>query len=389
MLGIQRCFVSLGVLTACVVFSVKLGFAQEDQGQPLENRSDYALDERDFFYAPTGYRPSLEEFARIWEEVDFIGDIRMRFETDFNRNKAFDPQGKPNDDNRRRVRYRLRFGLRYPLHEELLFETRLRSQSRENDPRDDDVTMGDGWRANDIGMDLFNLTYRPDWYDRIWIRAGKLQHFFTDNPVMGALVWDPDLNPEGAAAGLDFLGDNDLIDSFRIAAGEYISIEQDRGNDVMTFAAQASCSLTLNERIGAQAGVGYVGFTNPSPDANTALDALNAGNYMEGGTYASEFTIFDSFLAVDFDCMEIPLVISAGWMKNPGARINQDQGWTLGAAAGELKTVGDIRAYYQYQEIEQDALFTPTASADLARLTNYSGSVAGVAWRFQEVPPSM
>jgi hypothetical protein len=327
---------------------------------------------------------SLEQFAQLWEEIDFFGDLRLRYEIDNNRNKKFNNQGEPNDDNRHRGRYRLRFGLRYPIHEDLLFETRLRTGGEEEDPRDDDADMGDAWRVLDIGMDLLNLTYTPEWLDGIWIRAGKFNHIFETNPVMGSLIWDPDVNPDGAALGFSFQPEEGVVESLSLAVGEYLSIEQDRDNEVLTFTAQAACRLALSDSLGAQAGVGYMGFSNPTPDGNTDLLDLDRGNFLIPGDYYSEFRIFDSFVALHFDVEEIPVVVSGEWIVNPGARINQDHGWTLGLAAGTLQEPGDVRAYYQYQEIEQDALFTPVARADFASLTNYAGSAAGVGWRVSE-----
>jgi hypothetical protein len=374
-----------GLLAGWCCVGVVSGSAQAQTGEDVrEENLQASLGDKDLSPAPPGFESSLEQFAKLWDELDFFGDLRLRYESDYNRNKDFDTLGNPSDDSRNRGRFRLRFGLRYPVQDDLLFETGLRTNSEDDDPRDDDVDLGDAWRVSDIGLDLLNLTYRPGGFDGFFARAGKFHHIFENNPVMGSLVWDPDVNPEGAALGYALNMDDSTLESFRLVVGEYLAVEQDRNNDVLTFAAQATCRLALSEDLGAQAGVGYVGFSNPTPDGNTDLLVLDSGNFLIPGDFYSEFSIYDSYLALDFDVADIPFVVSGGWIANTGARINQDHGWTLGVAAGELREPGDLRAFYQYQEIEQDALFTPVARADFARLTNYEGSAAGVGWRVSD-----
>jgi hypothetical protein len=201
---------------------------------------------------------------------------------------------------------------------------------------------------------------------------------------MGGLSWDPDLNPEGVAACIGLESADSFLESFRLAVGGYISVEQERADDVTAFSAQTTLGLALGEGIGGEIGIGYFGFSNTTPDGNTELVGLNAGNYLQGGEFLSEFRIWDSYAALSFEVGEIPFAVSGGWIANPGARINQDHGWTAGLAVGELKEAGDVRGFYQYQEIQQDAIFTPIARTDFARITNYEGSAAGVAWRFQD-----
>lgn len=327
---------------------------------------------------------SLARFARVWEKIDFFGDLRFRYQLDFNRNKVFDPAGRPSEDDRHQGRMRLRFGARYPFHETLRFETRFRTRNEENDPRDDDLSFGRQWRTGDVGMDLLNLTLRPilDEQDLFWVRVGKFRNVLRQNPVMGGLVWDPDLNPEGVAAGSIVPLGMGPLDRLHIAAGGYVSVEQNRANDVAAFAAQAALDTAFAENVRSTLAVSYTGFNDTSPAGQALLADLDEGNYLVNGDYRSDFHIWDSYGALFVEAAGIPVTVSGEWIANPGAEINRDHGWTAGVAAGTIEEPGDFRVYYQYQEIEQDALFTPIARSDFARLTNYRGSAAGASWCF-------
>ncbi|MHC4942412.1 MAG: putative porin [Planctomycetota bacterium] len=344
----------------------------------------------------SSYAPTLDRLVEVWEKIDFFGDLRLRYEGDFNRNKVDVSDGnniEPSDEDRHQGKFRFRIGAHYPFHEDLRFEIRMRTKMRDadekwgevdDDPRDDDVVFGDAWRVSDVGLDLLNLKYSMLGSDWMWVQAGKFEQIFLENPVMGGLIWDPDLNPEGAAVGVTFRSEDGVFEFFNVSVGEYIAVEQDRASDVYTFAAQASFRINLTDHMTATGGSGYLGVSNPTPDGNTELFDLNEDNYTVAGDFVSKFRIFDSFLALGFEIMEIPAVVSGEWIVNTGADINQDHGWTVGAALGQLKQAGDVRGYYQYQDIEQDALFSPFARYDFIKISNYFGSATGLAWRFTD-----
>ena len=360
------------------------GAASGDEGAPPSTSNAQAPVTSPLPAAGTVPGGSLERFARVWEKIDFFGDLRFRYQADFNRNKEYDFAGNPSDDDRHTGRMRLRFGVRYPFHETLLFETRLRTRDKERDPRDDDLVMGRGWRTGDVGLDLLNLTFRPilDEQELLWIEGGKIRNVFLENPVMGGLVWDPDINPEGGAAGSTLPIGLGPLERLRLIAGGYVSVEVDRANDVAAFVAQAVLDTSFTEHVQCTFSSSYTGFNDPSPAGQPVLADLDDGNYLENGDFVSDFRIWDSFAALQVHPLGVPLVLSGEWIANTGAEINQDHGWTVGIAAGKIKDPGDFRVYYQYQLIEQDALFTPIARTDFARVSNYRGNAAGASWCF-------
>lgn len=345
----------------------------------------------------TSPSPALEEMAQVWDKIDFFGDLRLRYQGDFNRNTVDvdmgggATEGRDNDEHTGRMRFR--FGLRYPVVESLKFETRLRARQRNSDnsdalynddPRSEDVVLGDGFRNMDLSLDLLNLKYQILGERWSWLWGGKFENFFVRNPVYGDLTWDPDVNPEGLAAGIDLASDDGLVEALKVGAGYYIAVDQDRKSDVTTFSAQASARLGLGDHVDVMVASGYYGFTNPTPDGNDTLLNLNEGNLVVDGQFVSDFNVWDSYLALVVDVADVPIVVSGSWIYNTGARTNRDTGWTAGMALGRLEQAGTVRAYYQYQKIEQDALFTPVARSDFLKLSNYKGNALGIDWRFEK-----
>jgi hypothetical protein len=144
-------------------------------------------------------------------ELELYGDVRLRYEYRGGQTDDDSPLGRAGngvagrDDwqERERERYRLRLGLRGTLADDWFFGLRLETSQN---PRSTNVTFGDDTSSSSAGgggpfakgSDGINvgqayLGYRgfPD----ITLIGGKMP-----NPLVSTwMVWDPDINPEGAA----------------------------------------------------------------------------------------------------------------------------------------------------------------------------------------------
>jgi hypothetical protein len=137
-------------------------------------------------------------------EIELYGDARVRFESrsgETGSPNALDPQH--DSVQRNRERYRLRIGLRGTLMDDWFFGFRLETGQN---PRSTNVTFGDDSstasaggggpfaRGSDgIGVGQAYLGYTG--VKDFTFTAGKMPNPF----VTTSMVWDPDLNPEGAA----------------------------------------------------------------------------------------------------------------------------------------------------------------------------------------------
>ena len=159
--------------------------------------------------APTHTMPSMDskwKISKAIKNVELFGDLRLRYES---REAATPPGSRIELD---RGRFALRVGLRGEVFDSFYFGFGLETSSN---PRSPWVTFGGsspgpfGKSSNGIDVGQAYIGWRPgDWLD---ITAGKMPNPLYTTPM----VWDPDLNPEGAAERLKYtVGNADLFATF-------------------------------------------------------------------------------------------------------------------------------------------------------------------------------
>lgn len=319
--------------------------------------------------APVQGQPA---WADVLDRVKLYGDFRLRIESDHNRDSGTD---------RLRERVRLRLGANYELADEILVGARI-ATGDPNDPNSTHVTLGEGFDDLDIALDRAFLTYTPSWLEGGFATVGKFAHPFRQNPVYGELVWDADIQPEGLVVGRTF-PDLGRARAPKLVLGGYTLLEQSESNDSFILAGQASSGVQLGEQTSASAAVGYYYYSDV--DALFDRNRGNAGVDTTGNgmadSFASDFGILHPILGLDHGGWGAPLRVGAEYIKNTRASVSEDQGWVVGASLGSSANKGDRRVYYQWQEIEQDAVFSPLAQDDFLLRTNFHGHVFGASWQ--------
>ncbi|MFT7464607.1 MAG: hypothetical protein ACI9EF_002963, partial [Pseudohongiellaceae bacterium] len=189
------------------------------------------------------------------------------------------------------------------------------------------------------------------------------------------------MQPEGVALGYG-ISDSSGGQSVDFVAGEYIINEQSAGDEASAFVAQVSGRTVLAEGWNLMAALGYTRFSRLSPDGSTAVTADNGGNALApNGDFASRFSLLNPIASVTHTGFEQPLTFAGEYITNTWAAGPYNTGWALGAAYSVSKKPGDWRLYYQYQDIEQDAVLTPFAQDDFLRVSRFRGHLAG--WQYQ------
>ncbi len=327
---------------------------------------------------------------RLADRLTFYGDFRYRHED------SFELDDQPS---RNRERIRLRFGLDVKVTEEVVAGARLRSGNPE-DPKSPHQTLGDGFDSFELNLDRAYVTYRPKKVDGLWATGGKFGNPFAANPIYGELVWDGDVQPEGVAAGISFK-DLAAVERLDFTFGESILLEQSARDSEM-FAGQAALRVRLAEKTTLQAAACLYHYGDITPSDSTALLADNAGNAVVTAPrdpndpnstlipvdYLSEFDVWNGLLSVTFGRWRLPLTWSAEYVVNSSAEIDADRGWATAVALGKTAAARDWQVYFQYQKIEQDAVYTPVAQDDFLFTTNHRSHVGGFryqVWRAFEV----
>jgi polyhydroxyalkanoate synthesis regulator phasin len=224
------------------------------------------------------------------KNIELFGDLRLRYE----HRQANTPMGDRLELDRGRVAVRL--GLRGDLFDDFYYGLRLETSSN---PRSPWVTFGGAspgpFGKSSLGVDIGQayLGWRPaDWVN---ITGGKMP-----NPLYTtSMVWDPDLNPEGAAERFKYsVGDATFFANFgqflyQDNNPSYVSADllpfvagtrQSSGNDTTFLLAwQAGVNYRFTENVSAKvAGTfyQYIGL------ATNLITAANSGGI--GDTFIGE-----------------------------------------------------------------------------------------------------
>jgi hypothetical protein len=167
---------------------VKKGFVTLDEAQKLRSESDSMQTNNAASFSKWKIGDGIKS-------VELFGDIRLRYESrDVNTLKG----GKLDLD---RYRYAMRFGLRGDLASDFYYGLRLETSSN---PRSPWVTFGTSssgtpyqgpFGKSTAGIDVGQLYLGWHPIDAFDITVGKMPNPLFTTP----LVWDTDINPEGAA----------------------------------------------------------------------------------------------------------------------------------------------------------------------------------------------
>jgi hypothetical protein len=202
------------------------GLLTEDEYEELYRRQAK-------FEAQQAMKEGVPAWLREWT---FGGDVRFRYDRrdfgalGFDQTYALGQQnidvvGVPNHgtgvDNRAQLR--LRLGAEKKVVPELTFGFRIAtsagssygtyfnnggtsfSTTLDSNPRSPNVTFGDNFSYKNIFIDRAYLTYEPGWAPALAITVGKFGNPFVSKRIAtDFMVWDNDIQPEGADARYRF-----------------------------------------------------------------------------------------------------------------------------------------------------------------------------------------
>jgi Putative porin len=236
--------------------------------------------------------------AMKWKVNDYVknmeifGDVRLRYED----RSAKDPGDNEIDD--QRMRYALRFGLRGDLFDDYYFGFRLETSSN---PRSTWVSMGNsssgpfGKSTAGLNIGQIYLGWHPqDWLN---ITLGKMPNPLYTTPM----VWDGDLNPEGAAERFKYtVGEADFFATFgQFLYGDFNPNTASKGlgvngllgqntQNIFMFASQGGMTyhITTNTYAKIAATIyNYVGLQRSSANSGSSLSPYFGDPYVGEGAY--------------------------------------------------------------------------------------------------------
>ncbi len=291
--------------------------------------------------------------------LTFYGDLRLRFEADWDSQNA---AGVERDD-RNRGRLRARAGFNYKVSDAWSFGSRIRTgSSRSQQSPHLTFAANDGLRDDlDFVVDRYFVQFKQDAFTG-W--AGRnTSPFWQQNE----LFWDEDVTPTGLAGTYDAkLGAGTLT---TIAGGFYLP---DGGYDLngQMLAGQLKYSLPVKtSQVTVAAGLHFM---NGESGANNLLSRNGDRDYLIG-VASAQWTI---------PLKGIPLTLGGDVFNNfqnydaadvapfPASDDDETFGFVLSASLGQLKKQHDWLVAYYYSHIETFAVNASYAQDDWVRFGN-------------------
>lgn len=279
------------------------------------------------------------------------------------------------EQTRHRDRIRLRFGAAYKVNDTITGKLQLATS---NDSRSTNQTLGEGWTRKSINIDLAYIDWKA--LSSVNVLLGKTQMPWLETP---SYFFDGDLSPEGAA--VKFSKGN----LFGTVAYDWLSERHSASatgarNDAKLGVAQIGWKQPIGKTT-LTAAVGYFDVsavqneivatsTTPACTANGAFFQHTTGSGNANGNttitnsagctvLASDFTMINALVQLDFMVGKFPINVFVDYMKNQDAEINAvagkklDTSYAVGVTFNKASAPKSWEVGVVYEKDEKDSVF--------------------------------
>lgn len=296
--------------------------------------------------------------ASFWaDKVTVRGDVRYRYE-------LIEQEGK---EDRTRNRIRARIGAEAKPADDVTMGLRL-STSENGDPVSSNQTLGNGASRKSVFFDLAYLAWTPESLKGLRLAGGKIENPFI---ATSDLVFDGDLNPEGAAIQYSLGSGGAEI----LLNGGYFWVDERKADtdDATMIGGQVATRLK-SEDLSFLAGVGYYLFENLEGYGTIANPEDSFGNSTTGGEedpatgevspllYANGFEVLNANAEIGLS-LGLPVSLYGDYAVNQDAD-DDDTGYLVGLRIGKTKEPGSVDFNYNYRELEANAVLGAWTDSD-------------------------
>lgn len=299
------------------------------------------------------------------QKVKMKGDFRLRYQ-----NKK--QKGTSNEDNIARIR--LRAGVEAKVNDQIKAAFGLATGST-SDPRSTNVTLGgDSGVPASFKNIIVDYAY-GQWSPTTWLTAtgGKFK-----NPIWqpSDLLWDGDLNPEGANVQFDYRL-NPYVGLFTNAEIFMMNYDSNKGSDTVMWAIQPGIKYDFADRFNLKAAVAGYFFTNLKGKAKFTKRSTNSINSANEYIYnynsvnpSLELKIKDPVAVFPLLAKYLPYAcLFSDFVYNPEPDTGKG-GWDIGVKFGQEKVAdwGQWQAKVLFAKLGRDAFLDIFPDSD-----RYSG----------------
>ncbi len=327
----------------------------------------------------------VDELYKKFGSLSLSGDIRFRYESF--RNQGFDSLNKSPDRNRLRVRARAE--LDGKLNKNFDWGIRL-ATGIFTDPITTNQTLTDFFERKGISLDRAFVRYDSK-TDGVGVQfvAGKFEPTFRRTQM----VWDDDVNVEGASEALYFKTGS-ALKQVKLVAFQLPFNELSGDKDGVLYGGQGQADFKLSSKVSADFNIGYYDWVR----ADQIVRALGASStQVNGGIsngagvtgnqngslgttnriirdvngnpigFLAGFNLFDVLGNVTWQATShTPVKFTFDYVHNFSERIDdKNNGYWTGVAVGQTKEKGDWLLGYTFAHIEQDAVLVPFNFSDI------------------------
>ena len=335
--------------------------------------------------APSDAQKKIDELYKRFGAIRFSGDLRFRTETF--RNQGFDAVAPSPDRNRLRIRARLALDGTIDKH----FDWGLKlATGIFTDPITTNQTLTDAFERKPFALERAFIRYDSK-TDNVGLQlvAGKFEPTFRRTQM----VWDDDINVEGASEAVYFKTKTALR-QIKFVAFELPFNELSGGKDGVLYGGQAQTDWQFSHVVSANVNLAYYdwnhadqiigllgaatnvvngGIQNGSGVTGNQNGALGTTNRLvrnAAGTpigFLAGFNLVDVLGTLTWQASgRFPVSFTFDYVHNATGRVRDEKNaYWVGGQVGQTKEKGDWLFGYYFTRIEQDAVLVPFNFSDI------------------------
>ncbi|MEI8207092.1 MAG: putative porin, partial [Kiritimatiellales bacterium] len=292
--------------------------------------------------------------AGAWaNDIKLAGDLRARYE----KRESFKAKGDSTDKDRQRIR--LRVGAYGKVNDFTDFGLRLATGGSRTSSNTD--LGGNGDAMMNIYLDQAYVDMHPEMMGGAHMFLGKMpQPWITYG---SGLIWDTDLNPEGAALTYE----KQFIPlKLKANAGSFVIRENNLTRDIQLWSGQVAVEKTIGPGT-LTMGVSDYYFDNANRGGANNLSGSGVLNTeVQSGT-TNQFNLVEGFGSYGFTAFKLPVLVMGQYVVNTEA-INgsEDTAYLTGITIGKAKEKGSWEIGYSWRDIGRYAVVAGLNDSDFA-----------------------
>ena len=313
------------------------------------------------------------------QSIKFAGDLRLRDDISAKRGAG--------QNNRGRLRYRLRFGPEIELPENLAAVIRLGSGTGEQVGTNQSYDNLSSQKA--IWLDLLYLRWKPKLHPSAGtsLSAGRI-HNPLWRTVSSDILWDDDFNPEGFGESLEWSFPESGLSVFANGLQAVADEDSNSGKNQWFFSQQLGFDTKLPMESRLRVAGAYHKWSDENRSSFGQVSVQDGNRRLANGALAARFGVGELTGQLTSSVAKVPVNLQATLIRN-FRQVHNDyvqgpvgrDGYQFGLIVGAAKAKGSWEAAYFKKYSQIDATVADVADSDFGDGgTNRVGHIAWVAY---------